>query len=83
VKMQLRKTKTDKKDAVVIAQFSLTMGLPWFSGTPSLDFGSSDLSRQRETLVDEMTSLKIEIKQLLISPSRVGACGRDIYGSLS
>jgi transposase len=66
VKMQLRKTKTDKKDAVVIAQFLLTNGDTLIQrATPSLISDLRDLSRQRESLVDELTSLKIEIKQLL------------------
>ena len=66
VKMQLRKTKTDKKDAVVIAQFLLANGDTLIQRiTPSLISDLRDLSRQRESLVDEMTSLKIEIKQLL------------------
>ncbi len=66
VKMQLRKTKTDKKDAVVIAQFLLANGATLNQRvTPSLISDLRDLSRQRESLVDEMTSLKIEIKQLL------------------
>jgi transposase len=66
VKMQLRKTKTDKKDAVVIAQFLLANGNTLLQrATPSLISDLRDLSRQRESLVDEMTSLKIEIKQLL------------------
>jgi len=66
VKMQLRKTKTDKKDAVVIAQFLLANGDNLIQrATPSLISDLRDLSRQRESLVDEMTSLKIEIKQLL------------------
>ena len=66
VKMQLRKTKTDKKDAVVIAQFLLANGATLIQRvTPSLISDLRDLSRQRESLVDEMTSLKIEIKQLL------------------
>ena len=66
VKMQLRKTKTDKKDAVIIAQFLLANG-----GTlvqrivPSLISDLRNLSRERESLVDEMTSLKIGIKRLL------------------
>ena len=64
--MQLRKTKTDKKDAVVIAQFLLTNGDTLIQrATPSLISDLRDLSRQRESLVDEMTSLKIEIKHLL------------------
>jgi transposase len=66
VKMQLRKTKTDKKDAVVIAQFLLANGDTLVQRTtPALISDLRDLSRQRESLVDEMTSLKIEIKQLL------------------
>ena len=66
VKMQLRKTKTDKKDAVVIAQFLLTNGDTLVQRvTPSLISDLRDLSRQRESLVDEMTALKIEIKRLL------------------
>ena len=66
VKMELRKTKTDKKDAVVIARFLLANGETLMQrATPSLISDLRDLSRQRESLVDEMTSLKIEIKQLL------------------
>jgi transposase len=66
VKMQLRKTKTDKKDAVVIAQFLLANGDTLIQrATPALISDLRDLSRQRESLVDEMTSLKIEIKRLL------------------
>jgi len=54
VKMQLRKTKTDKKDAVVIAQFLLTNGATLVQrATPSLISDLRDLSRQRESLVDE------------------------------
>jgi transposase len=64
--MQLRKTKTDKKDAVVIAWFLLANGDTLIQrATPALISDLRDLSRQRESLVDEMTSLKIEIKQLL------------------
>jgi transposase len=66
VKMQLRKTKTDKKDAVVIAQFLLANGDTLVQrATPSLISDLRDLARQRESLVGEMTSLKIKIKQLL------------------
>jgi len=66
VKMQLRKTKTDKKDAVIIARFLLANGDTLIQrATPSLISDLRDLSRQRESLVDEMTSLKIEIKQIL------------------
>jgi len=66
VKMQLRKTKTDKKDAVVIALFLLANGNTLIQRvTPSLISDLRDLSRQRESLVDEMTALKINIKRLL------------------
>jgi len=61
VKMQLRKTKTDKKDAVVIAQFLLTNGATLVQRATRLDFGSSGSFRQRESLVDEMTSLKMRL----------------------
>ena len=66
VKMQLRKTKTDKKDAVVIASFLLANGNTLIQRvTPSLIVDLRDLSRQRESLTDEMTALKINIKRLL------------------
>jgi len=66
VKLQLRKTKTDKKDANVIAQFLLL-----HRDSLSQTFISSgvselrDLSRQRESLVEQMSSVKSEIKRLL------------------
>jgi transposase len=66
VKMQLRKTKTDKKDAGVIAHFLLANGSTLIQRvTPSSISDLRDLSRQRERLVDEMTALKINIKRLL------------------
>ncbi len=66
VKMQLRKTKTDKKDAFVIAQFLRANGDTLTQRvTPSLISDLRDLSRQRESLVDDMTALKMEIKRLL------------------
>lgn len=66
MKMQLRKTKTDKKDAFVIAKFLLTNGDTLIQrATPSLISDLRDLARQRESLVDEMTSLKIGVKRLL------------------
>ena len=66
VKMQLRKTKTDKKDAVVITQFLLTNGDTLIQRvTSSLISDLRDLARQRESLVDEMTALKMEIQRLL------------------
>ena len=66
VKMQLRKTKTDKKDAFVIAQFLRTNGGTLIQRVSlSLFSDLRDLSRQRESLVDDMTALKMEIKRLL------------------
>jgi transposase len=66
VKLQLRKTKTDKKDAFVIAQF---LFLNRDSLSPTILFSEisdlRDLSRQRESLVDQMSSTKSEIKRLL------------------
>ncbi|MBM4324212.1 MAG: IS110 family transposase [Deltaproteobacteria bacterium] len=66
VKLQLRKTKTDKKDASVIAQFLLlnrdSLSQTLFSSEIS---DLRDLSRQRESLVDQMSSTKSEIKRLL------------------
>ena len=66
VKLQLRKTKTDKKDASVIAQF-LVLNRDSLSQTIlSSDISDlRDLSRQRESLVDQMSSTKSEIKRLL------------------
>jgi len=48
-----------------LPSFFLPMGYLGSAGYPVFDFDLRDLSRQRESLVDEMTSLKIEIKQLL------------------
>ena len=66
VKLQLRKTKTDKKDACVIAQFLLLNRDSLSQTILSSDLSDiRDLSRQRESLVDQMTSIKSEIKRLL------------------
>jgi transposase len=66
VKLQLRKTKTDKKDASVIAQFLLLNRDSLCQTLISSDFSElRDLSRQRESLVDQMSSIKSEIKRLL------------------
>jgi transposase len=66
VKLQLRKTKTDKKDASVIAQFLLLNRDSLCQTLVSSDFSElRDLSRQRESLVDQMSSIKSEIKRLL------------------
>jgi len=66
VKLQLRKTKTDKKDASVIAQFLLLNRNSLSRNIVSSDISDlRDLSRQRESLVDQMSSIKTEIKRLL------------------
>ena len=66
VKLQLRKTKTDKKDAWVIAQFLLLNRDSLSQTILSSDISDlRDLSRQRESLVDQMSSTKSEIKRLL------------------
>ena len=66
VKMQLRKTKTDKKDALVIARF-LLMNMDKLAQT-SISANISDLrdlSRQRESLLNQMMALKCDMKRLL------------------
>ncbi len=66
MKLQLRKTKTDKKDAMVIAQF-LRMKKDSLSQnvlTPD-NADMRDLSRQRESLVDQMTAIKSDTKRVL------------------
>ena len=66
VKLQLRKTKTDKKDAYVIAPFLLLNRDSLSQTILSSDISDlRDLSRQRESLVDQMSSTKSEIKRLL------------------
>ncbi len=66
VKMQLRKTKTDKKDALVIAQFLLMHvdTLAQRSISPQIS-DLRDLSRQRESLLSQMTALKCDMKRIL------------------
>ena len=82
VKMQLRKTKTDKKDAVVIAQFLLANGNTLIQRVDSsLISDLRDLSRQRDGLIDEMTPLKINIKRFLnITFPELGAYHFRLYG---
>jgi len=66
VKLQLRKTKTDKKEAFVIAQFLLLNRDSLSQTLLSSEISDlRDLSRQRESLVDQMSSTKSEIKRLL------------------
>jgi transposase len=66
VKMQLRKTKTDKKDAFAIAQF-LLMYVDTLAQTSISPHVSDlrDLSRQRESLLSQMTALKSDMKRIL------------------
>jgi transposase len=66
VKMQLRKTKTDKKDAWVIARFLLANrdSMTQRAASPLIS-DLRELARQRESLVDQMTSLKNDIKRIL------------------
>jgi transposase len=66
VKMQLRKNKTDKKDAWVIARFLLANRDSMIRrATSPLISDLQELARQRESLVDPMTSLKNDIKRIL------------------
>jgi transposase len=65
-KLSLRKTKTDKKDALTIAQFLLLRkeALATRTASPRLT-ELKDLCRRRERLVDQMTSLKNDMKRIL------------------
>jgi transposase len=66
LKLQLRKTKTDKKDAYVIAQFLLFNQESLSRSTTSSDITElRDLARQRETLVEQMSSIKRDMKRVL------------------
>jgi transposase len=65
-KRSLRKTKTDKKDALTIAQFlmrekeNLSVSTPAHRSTEL-----KDVSRRREKLVDHMTSVKNNMNRIL------------------
>ena len=66
VKLQLRKTKTDKKDALVIAQFLVLNREHLSKRAVSSDVTDlRDLARQRESLVRQMTAIKAEIGNAL------------------
>jgi len=66
MKLQLRKTKTDKKDAQVIAQYLVEQREAYTQSVMSADIKDlRDLSRQRESLVDQMTAQKVDIKRIL------------------
>jgi len=66
MKMSLRKTKTDKKDAHVISKFLMIHKDSLTQHVLSSEMSDlRDIARQRESLVDQMTSVKHEIKRLL------------------
>ncbi len=59
VKLQLRKTKTDKKDALTIAQFLMLKRAALEEHTCSVDaMELRELARRRERLTDQVTKLK-------------------------
>ncbi len=66
VKLQLRKTKTDKKDALTIAQFLMLKKEALENQTVSSDLMElRDLARRRERLTDQVTKLKGTMKRVL------------------
>ena len=66
VKLQLRKTKTDKKDALTIAQFLLLRKEALKNQTVSADLMElRDLARRQERLTDQVTKLKGNMKRIL------------------
>ena len=66
VKLSLRKTKTDKKDALAIARFLLLHKDSLEQMYVRKDISDlRDLARQRETLVGQMTAIKMDLKRLL------------------
>lgn len=66
MKLSLRKTKTDKKDAHVIAQFLLIHKDSLTQHVLSAEMSDlRDIARQRESLVSQMTAVKHEITRLL------------------
>jgi transposase len=65
-KLSLRKTKTDKKDAMVIAQFLLIHKDVLVKVEPSQGLQDlKDLARERESLTVLMSGLKNDIKRML------------------
>ena len=66
VKLQLRKTKTDKKDALTIAQFLMLKREALEERVCSADVMElRDLARRRERLTDQVTKLKGNMKRIL------------------
>jgi transposase len=65
-KLSLRKTETDKKDAMVIAQFLLVHKDTLTKAEPSQSLQDlKDLARERESLTILMSALKNDIKRML------------------
>jgi transposase len=65
-KRSLRKTKTDKKDALTIAQFIMQEKEALSVKAPDDLIGElKDLARRREKLADHLTSLKGNMKRIL------------------
>jgi len=65
-KRSLRKTKTDRKDALVIAQFLMQEQAALSARIPDcLTTELRDLARRREKLADHATSLKADMKRIL------------------
>jgi transposase len=65
-KLSLRKTKTDKKAALTIAQFLMLRKEALESQTVSVDLMElRDLARRRERLTDQATKLKSNMKRIL------------------
>ncbi|HTZ39312.1 MAG TPA: IS110 family transposase, partial [Syntrophales bacterium] len=66
MKLQLRKTKTDKKDAAVIARFLSAHGASLPQTVADSHIADlRELSRQRESLLHQMTAFKCDIKRVL------------------
>jgi len=66
VKLQLRKTKTDRKDAFTIAQFLMLRHETIANQTFSADLAElRELARRRERLSDQVTKLKGNMKRIL------------------
>jgi transposase len=65
-KLQLRKTKTDKKDALVIAHFLLSNKNAACQNDISSEYADlKDLARQRESLVKHIRAIKNDINRIL------------------
>ena len=66
VKLQLRKTKTDKKDALTIARFLMLRQESFSAQVFSSDLMElRDLARRQERLTDQVTRIKGNMKRIL------------------